>query len=218
MRVFQPNLTSNMLIECSRNYISEKSSILDLGCGSGFVGIELAKSLGLPKVFFSDLDAEAEEIVKKSAQMHGIESDFRHGSIFQPWNGMKFDLIINDVSGVAEKIAKISPWFEHVPCSSGNCGSKLIGEVLKKSNIFLEPKGTLIFPIISLSNRNKILNIAENCFSRVELLKKKEWFLPEEMQNYVDLLGEEKINGNANFENKFGKVVCYTEIYNATNP
>ena len=69
-----------------------------------------------------------------------------------------------------------------------------------------------------MSNRNKILNIAENCFSRVELLKKKEWFLPEEMQNYVDLLGEEKINGNANFENKFGKVVCYTEIYKAINP
>ena len=217
MRVFQPNLTSSMLIECSSKYVSKKTSVLDLGCGSGFVGIELAKSKGLQKVFFSDLDDEAEEVVKKNAELHGIESDFRHGSIFQPWSGMKFDLIINDVSGVADKIAEISPWFEHVPCSSGNCGSKLIGEVLKRSNMYLEPKGTLIFPIISLSNRNKILDIAQNCFSKVELLKKKEWFLPEEMKGFINLLGKEKIKGNAKFENKFEKVVCYTEIYKAIN-
>ena len=61
--------------------------------------------------------------------------------------------------------------------------------------MYLEPKGTLIFPIISLSNRNKILDIAQNCFSKVELLKKKEWFLPEEMKGFINLLGKEKFLG-----------------------
>ena len=41
--VFQPTGTSELLIKSSINYIKNKKKFLDLGCGSGIIGISIAK-------------------------------------------------------------------------------------------------------------------------------------------------------------------------------
>ena len=47
----------------------------------------------------------------------------------------KFDYIINDVAGISEDIAKVSDWYKNVSCLSGKDGTKLVNEILKKSNL-----------------------------------------------------------------------------------
>ena len=39
--VFTPNTTTNLLIDAVKGAISKRSSVLDLGCGTGVVGIAL---------------------------------------------------------------------------------------------------------------------------------------------------------------------------------
>ena len=52
-KVFVPTGTSELLIETSEKIIKKKKKILDLGCGSGIVGISIAKRLKTKeKVFF----------------------------------------------------------------------------------------------------------------------------------------------------------------------
>tara|TARA_X000000368_G_scaffold397309_1_gene366325 strand:- start:65 stop:721 length:657 start_codon:yes stop_codon:yes gene_type:complete len=213
MNTFKPNLTSSMLLDCASAIANSSFDILDLGCGSGYVGLELSKKIGLKSISCSDLDPNSLHTVQKGFDKLNVDVDFRHGSLFEPWNSELFDLIIDDVSGVSKLIAEKSPWFKNVPCESGSCGTRLVNEVIKEAPNFLKKNGKLIFPIISLSKKSKIIDLAEEIYGNIQLFKRKEWFLPESMMLHKKLLDKERADGNISFDFKFGKVICFTEIY-----
>ena len=82
-----------------------------------------------------------------------------------------FDLIINDVSGISSQINDITNWFKFAPNNSGIDGIKFTINILKnfKDNKFNKTK--LIFPVLGLSNRDKITNFLRksNIFFWIEL-------------------------------------------------
>ena len=85
---------------------------------------------------------------------------------------MKFDYIINDVSGISNKIAIKSPWFKKiVPCDTGLDGTKLSSEILEQSKKYLKKKGIIQIPLISLSNIPKTIALAKKNFKYVETKK-----------------------------------------------
>ena len=67
-------------------------------------------------------------------------------------------------------------------------------------------------PLISLSNVQKIVNVAEENFSGVKIVKSKDWFLPKEMENMKSKMNELKSKNYINFDEKFGKIICKTSI------
>ena len=206
--IFKPTGTSQVLIKAVKEII-KKPKILDLGCGCGEVGISL---LDLGEVFASDIDQEAVDSIDTAK--NGI--DARCGNLFEPWVDMEFDIIVDDVSGVAEDVAKISPWFEGVPCETGSDGTKLVCEVLKQAPNYLLPNGKLFFPIVSFSDINKILGVANENFL-IEQLSHTEFPLPKEMYKHRDLLNKLKAEGKIHFEEKFGMIIYWTDIYVAYN-
>lgn len=222
-RVFSPNLTSYLLVESAIQEVKEfmdkkyKLKLLDLGSGGGHIGVQVAKSLGLSEIWSSDLDVVTLDVAAQIAKAMDLKINHRIGDLFSPWEGEKFDLIIDDVSGVAHSIAKISPWFRDVPCSSGECGTLLIQRVLQEANRHLTNKGRIIFPIISLSAGDRIISVARKHFKNLKQLQRKQWPLPESMMEFKYLLGKQKENRNIDYEEKFGMIICYTEIYVAYN-
>ena len=54
----------------------------------------------------------------------------RRGSFVIFGCGYKFDIIVDDISGISEEVAKLSKWFENVPCNAGIDGTANIEEVL----------------------------------------------------------------------------------------
>ena len=54
--------------------LSGTESILDLGCGYGFVGILAAKIIGEDKVVMCDIDTEAVEMSKHNAVLNNVEN------------------------------------------------------------------------------------------------------------------------------------------------
>ena len=75
---------------------------------------------------------------------------------------MKFDYIINDVSGISNKIAKKSLWFKNiVPCDTGLDGTKLSSAIIKESKKYLKKGGIIQIPLISLSNISKTIALAK---------------------------------------------------------
>ena len=161
----------------------------------------------------SDASKEAVKLAKINAAKNNISVDARAGSLFEPWKGMKFDNIIDDVSGVAEDIAKVSPWFKNVPCESGYDGTNLVIKVLKQAPRYLNKNGKFFFPVLSLSNNKKIIKEAKKIFSRIKLISVKTWPLPIEMSSSIELIRFLNKKGVIEVKEKFGIILWKTEIY-----
>ena len=214
---FTPTQTTTSIINASLNLINDGDKILDLGCGCGIVAIIIAKlndkSVSLCA---SDISNTVNEIVTLNSEKHNVEIEVRKSDIFSSWSGSKFDTIINDISGVAEEVANISPWFNNISCDTGAGGDNLINKVLEESPDFLNENGKLIFPVISFSNENKILNLADEIYGNVKLLKKDYWPAPKELLDNISLLRKLKKEGLILFDEKFGSVIGYTAVYEAS--
>ena len=217
--VFEPNLTSKLLIEAAVENIKIKKSIklLDLGCGCGAVGLSIAKILKIKDgLFFSDLSMDALKNTKQNLDQFNKKGVVKSGSMFKPWQGEKFDIIINDISAISSMVSKISPWFKKIPCESGKDGTDLTLEFLKKLNNYTK-KGTIVFfPVLSLSNEKKIIKFAKKKYANLKCVKKIRWPLPKNMNNKKNKLEKLKNLSYINFEIISGKIVCNTSVYMLT--
>src|SRR5579884_3783857 len=105
--VFYPTSTTVLLLRAARRALA--------------VGPVLAKLLPpTTHVCASDLSAAAVRLARENAARHGVALDCRRGSLFEPWEGERFDLIVDDVAGVAEPLARLSGWYPAaVPSDAG---------------------------------------------------------------------------------------------------
>tara|TARA_B100001029_G_scaffold167103_1_gene160036 strand:+ start:885 stop:1592 length:708 start_codon:yes stop_codon:yes gene_type:complete len=216
-KVFVPNLTSQLSYEVASKKIKRNTKVLDLGCGSGIIGIGILKNSKNVKMFCSDPSQSAYELTQKNFKKNKLKATIKKGDLFFPWKNYKFDYIVNDVSGISQLIANKSPWFNNfIPCETGSDGTKLTIKIIKLSKKFLTKKGILQIPILSLSNEKKILKYAKEIFSKVKVESSREWFLPKEMEKLKKFLSKLKSKGHINFSLKFGKIVCKTSILTCT--
>jgi len=218
--IFEPTGTTNLLINAvvknCKNTNGKK--ILDLGAGSGIVSISLFKQGFTDSIMFaSDLNENSLHCISTNAKDHGCNIVVKEGSLFEPWEDEKFDIIIDDISGVSTNVSKISNWFDGVPCNSGIGGDELTNEMLIKSVNHLKPNGVVFFPIISFSNIDSIISTANKYYKNVECVARSEWLLPESMKSSVEVLEKLKEDGHIHYENKFGTIIWYTEIYKVHN-
>jgi release factor glutamine methyltransferase len=213
--IFQPTYTSELFIQALHKHPPKPGRFLDLGCGCGIVGIAAAR-MGLVRgaLHGSDLSPKAAAVAAANARAQGIEMDGRSGSLLEPWKGMKFDVIVDDISGISYDVAKISPWFEGgVPCETGSDGTELTTAILDEVGAYLEPGGVLYFPVISLSAAPKIMDAAHCAFSRVERVARQQWMLPDSMKPHLPFLRTLKSQNQIFFDEKHGLTLCWTEIY-----
>ena len=217
--VFEPTGTSTEIATAVNNYIIEPGKTLDLGCGSGVVGLALAISKKIDgKLFASDLSKEAVRYLKINAHKYGIDVDARSGSVFDPWKDEKFDYIVDDISGVAERIAEISPWFKETACESGTDGTRLVREAIERSPNYLNQNGKFFFPILSLSNYERIISKANDIYENVERISTKKWQMPKEMSRFKNELLLLRDKDIINFEEKYGWLLWSTDVFVAYNP
>lgn len=71
----------------------------------------------------SDINKRAVEFAKINAKDHNVEVDIRWGNLYEPWEGMKFDMIVCNPPVVA--------------------GKKVWMEIVRKAPEFLEEGGSL---------------------------------------------------------------------------
>jgi release factor glutamine methyltransferase len=74
----------------------EARSILDIGSGSGCVAIALAKALPESEICSVDISAEALAVARDNAQRNGAAVQFFQGSLFEPFAGRRFDMVVSN--------------------------------------------------------------------------------------------------------------------------
>lgn len=216
--VFYPTDTSSILIAGCEQVLKGPSKTLDIGCGCGVVGLTLAK-MGLVRapLCASDLSAAAVALAGVNAASLGVEIDARCGSLYEPWQDEKFELIVDDVAGISDDIAAVSGWYpEGVSCDAGRDGVRWVNQVVEGAPRYLAPGGRLIFPVLSLSRTASTLECAKSVFSRVELVAKRDWFVPDAILKHEALFKSLMADGAINCEHKFGRWLWTTYIYSAS--
>lgn len=218
--VFKPTSTTNLLLKTVRqNVRGTINSALDLGCGCGIIAVALAK-LVMPEaaVCASDISAKAVQLATHNAKSHQLSIDCRTGSMFAPWAEQKFDLIVNDVAAMAEPVARLSRWYPpHIASAAGDDGSRWTVDILSRASEFLENQGQLFFPVLTLSNEHKILEMANAQFANVELLA-EEWYpLGSYLLPHLEFLLELRSSGKISIIKRDSRWCWATKIYRATN-
>lgn len=215
--VFYPTDTSALLIDACRACITSPKKILDLGCGSGLVGIALARAgCSAGTLSASDMSADAVALAKRNATAASLEYDARCGSLFTPWADERFDVIVDDVAGIADDVARLSSWYPPgVDCNAGRDGTDWIVSVIRESKRHLQGDGMFIFPLLSLSNEEKILDALHDTYESCTMIMQKNWFLPDPIAREEKLVRSLMAEKAIRCEEKFGKFIWTTTIYKA---
>src|SRR6266496_5941328 len=203
--VFRPTSTTSLLLRGVRGFADKgTASVLDLGCGCGIVAVALAK-LVLPgaAIHASDISADAVKLARQNAEHFQLAIDCRCGSLFEPWAGMRFDLIVDDVAGMSEPLARHSRWYPpHIPSDAGEDGTRWIVRILSEAPGFLTPRGQIFFPVLTLSSESRILDAARAHFARVELITEQWYPLGNDLLPHLNLIEDLVARGQIEIRKK----------------
>jgi len=84
--------------------------ILDIGVGSGCIAVALAMNLPDARVYGVDQSAPALELAARNAEKHGVAVTLVQGSLFEPFNDTRFDLIVANPPYIpTAEIASLQP-------------------------------------------------------------------------------------------------------------
>lgn len=217
--VFYPTSTTILLLRAARRALVHRPrSVLDVGCGCGIVAVVLAKCLPPDvRVCASDLSAAAVGLARQNVSRNAVRVECRLGSLFEPWAGALFDLIVDDVAGVAEPLARVSGWYpEAVPSQAGRDGTRWILDLLAQAADHLSPGGRVIFPVLTLSRDAAVLETARARFATVELVEEQWYPLTEEILAHFALVEELVADGSIRVEKRGSRWCWATRVYAAT--
>lgn len=87
--------TTSMCIELLQDYVTPKSTVIDVGCGSGILGISASK-LGAGKVVMTDIDGQAVEASISNSKLNGVTADIYEKNLLDD-TAIKGDVIVANI-------------------------------------------------------------------------------------------------------------------------
>ena len=215
--VFAPTLTTRFLTDQIDRARLAGSNVLDLGCGSGPIAIALALA-GARHVDAIDIMPEACRLARQNADLNGVADRISvfEGDLFDPVRGRRYDLIVDDVSGVAEEVARVSSWFPNEVPSGGPDGTRHAGRMLEAARVHLSPGGYLLFPVLSLSRVQEVVRVAREAFGeRVRRVASRRIPFNPQLRRESALLDRLKRAGVVDFEQVRSRRFWTLDIYRA---
>jgi methylase of polypeptide subunit release factors len=178
---FRPNPTT---VRFSRGVkIAPGDVVFDIGTGIGPLAI-MAALMGAARVLAVDPVAMHCELARLNATKYSVQDTVTvyEGSLFDPFErepelrDLKADVIIGDVSGIADPVARSLGWYSDDVPTGGPDGTEVIQQLLRSAGRYLKPEGSLYFPIaVDLSDSQKILSTAREQFGELVNALDKEY-------------------------------------------
>jgi release factor glutamine methyltransferase len=179
LSVLIPRADTEVLVEKSIEILKSRkeAKVLDLCCGSGAIGLSIAKFIDGAHVVLVDISKEAIGVSKENAVMHGLDErvDFVVSDLFEGISG-SFDLIASNppyISGKdMEKLPKDVADFEpHGALYGGEDGLDFYRKITENAISRLNSGGVLIFEI-GYDQGDEVMDIMKrNGFKGIQLLR-----------------------------------------------
>jgi len=155
--VLSPRADTELLVRDALSKLSKGTPlhILDLGTGSGAIGLTLLAERPNVTLVATDLSPKALRIAETNAKILGVESrvTFKQGAWWQAVpDAMTFDLILsnppyitNEVMGTLE--TEVRDYDPDLALRGGDDGLDAYRKIIEQAHIYLKPQGWLGFEI-----------------------------------------------------------------------
>jgi release factor glutamine methyltransferase len=126
--------------------------VLDIGVGSGCIAVALALKLPGAEVFGVEQSAAALELATRNAAKHGAVVTMVRGSLFEPFSGERFDLIVSNPPYIpTAELAALQPEVrDYEPFDAldgGPDGLDFYRSIIPSAPAHLDPGGWLLFEV-----------------------------------------------------------------------
>lgn len=160
-KVLIPRQETEVLVNQVMELIQERKKrcdVLDLGCGSGAIGISLAKLCNNANVKASDISPEAIGLAKRNARNLGVEKKitFVQGDLFGPFDKFlrkeKFDIIVSNPPYIKSAVipelqVEVRDHEPLLALDGGEDGLSYYRKIIEKAPLHLKKDGVLALEI-----------------------------------------------------------------------
>jgi hypothetical protein len=185
--LFAPNAVTRLLAKIIQ--VRSDDVVVDLGSGVGPLAIWAALEPSA-RVHAVELLPEHCELLRENLALNGVADKVNvyEASLFDAFSeGLQADVIVADVSGIAEDAGRCMGWYPPRVPTGGLDGTAVIVPLLLQSRHYLKPDGRLYFPVgFGMADGEKIMDVARSCFERVDVLSQADF--PMRPDQYAEVV------------------------------
>ena len=167
--------TETLVQSILETFGSKQIRVLDLGTGSGAIGLSLAKERKNWEIMCSDMSLEAIKVTKKNMLMNSLNVSLINSNWLAAFKDECFDLIVSNppyINPSDPRVLSDGLKFEPIEALVSDCGGfKDIEQIVKESSKSLHNSGYL-FLEHGYDQSDKVVSIFENYdFSQIRTFK-----------------------------------------------
>lgn len=167
--------TETLVQSILETFGSKQIRVLDLGTGSGAIGLSLAKERKNWEIMCSDMSLEAIKVTKKNMLMNSLNVSLINSNWLAAFKNECFDLIVSNppyINPSDPRVLSDGLKFEPIEALVSDCGGfKDIEQIVKESSKSLHNSGYL-FLEHGYDQSDKVVSIFENYdFSQIRIFK-----------------------------------------------
>jgi len=166
--VYNPSEDSYLLLKHVE--VRPNQTLLDMGCGTGLVGIHAAKAGA--EVTAADLNPHAVECARQNAFRNNLRIEVVESNLFEKIQG-NFDIIAFNPPYLPDR-SGLTSWAERA-WSGGSEGTDIILRFMEEAWKHLTPDGQIILILSSLGGLLRVLRAAKERYI-TELLEENHMF------------------------------------------
>ena len=161
-----PRPDTERVVEYAIKYITPDSSVLDLCCGSGCIGISIKKLTGCKNVTLSDVADYALNLSNKNSRLNNVEVKLIQSNLFHDINE-KYDVIVSNPPYISAEEMKhldnsVLEYESEIALCGGDDGLYFYRRIIEEAHNYLNDNGLLVFEI-GYNQADSVRKLIDEC-------------------------------------------------------
>ncbi len=167
-----PRPETELLAERITNELNGKKCVLDLCCGSGCIGLALAKEGHI--VTCADVSNKALKCAKNNAKLNGLDVKILKSDMFKNISG-KFDVMVSNPpyipsAEVLDLQPEVKNYDPHIALDGGADGLDFYKQIAQNAHNILNPKG-LLYLELGINQAQAVKKLLTKNFKNITVIK-----------------------------------------------